>query len=121
MQNPNKIYISAQADTASFTGPALRTQQWVYSTFMAYFSEATAAGTIQLQFSNDPSGNQSPANFVPVNWMNVPGTQATATVTAGASVVVYPPAGFVCQWMRVVFTRTGGAGTFSVAFDALFA
>lgn len=120
MQNPNQ-YLVKNATNATGNSPAQRTQQWVYSSFMAVFSDAASAGTIQLQFSNDPSGTQSPATFIPVNWVNVPGTQATATVTAGAAVAVYPPAGFVSQWLRVVYTRSAGAGTYSVIFNALFA
>jgi hypothetical protein len=119
MQNPVGLLITSQSDTASFTSGPIRASQWVTATFMAYFSEATAAGTVTLQFSNDNPAPTSPQTFVPTNWMSVPGT-GTATVTAGASVVVYPPVNFVAQYYRIVFTRTGGAGTFSVAYNALF-
>ena len=122
MQNPVGLLVSGVADTGSFTSGAIWSRQWVTGTFMAYFSEATAAGTIQLQFSDDaPGGNALPqSDFTPTNWMNVPGTTATATIVAGASGVVYTPVNFVAQWYRIVFTRTGGAGTFSVSYNALF-
>ena len=121
MQNPNGLIISGASDASgNTTSSAISTSQWVASTFMAYFSENTAAGTLQLQFSNDPPSGIPNNDFTPTNWMNVPGSQATATVSSGGSVVVYPPAYFVCRWLRVVFTRSGGAGTFSVAYNALF-
>jgi hypothetical protein len=122
MQNPVGLLVNAQSDAGSFNSSAIWARQWVTASFMAYFSEATASGTIQLQFSNDnPKGNALPSSdFTPVNWMSVPGSTATATITAGASGVVYPPVNFVAQWYRIVFTRTGGAGTFSVSYNALF-
>jgi hypothetical protein len=103
------------------TGLKVSAAQWAYVSFHAYFSEATAAGTIQIQFSNDNPSNTTEENFVPTNWVNVPGATATAMVTAGASVAVYPPNGFVGRWYRITFTRTGGAGTFAITFCGLSA
>src|ERR1700735_3115744 len=111
---------SGTVDTSSFTGSKLSSGQWVSASFMAYFSENTAAGTIQLQYSNDNPMGQPDQDFTPTNWANVPGSTATATVTAGATNTVYVPSGFVARWYRILFTRTGGAGTFAVTFDALF-
>lgn len=119
MQNPVGLLVSNHSDTGSFTSPAINARQWVTATFMAYFSEATAAGTITLQFSNDNPAPTGISNFTPTNWLSLTGT-GTATASAGGSVVVYPPVNFVAQWYRIVFTRTGGAGTFSVAYNALF-
>src|ERR1700677_933458 len=103
------------------TGAKLSSGQWVYASFMAYFSEATASGTIQIQYSNDNAGGQPDLDFTHTNWANVPGSTATATITSGATNTVYIPNGFVARWYRIVFTRTGGAGTFAVTFNALFA
>jgi len=103
------------------TGLKISPAQWFGVSFMAYFSENTAAGTIQIQFSNDNPAGQTEQNFVPTNWANVPGATATATVAAGASVVVYPPQGFFGRWYRITFTRTGGAGTFAVTYCAVTA
>lgn len=119
MKNTNGLVVNAHSDAGSFTSDKLDSNQWYTSSFMAYFSENTAAGTIQLQFSNDPPMGQPAANFTPVNWANVPGSTATATIVAGASGVVYTPSGFCARWLRVAFTRTGGAGTFSVSYNAI--
>lgn len=121
MQNPNGLIINAVSDAADATSDAIRAWQWVYVSFMAYFSESTAAGTIQIQYSNDPLNGQVPSQFTPTNWADVPGSTATATVTSGGTVTVYVPNGFVAQWYRIKFTRSGGAGTFSVSYNALFA
>jgi hypothetical protein len=120
MKNTNQFLVNAAADTSSYTSQAVWSWQWLTASFMAYFSEATAAGTIQLQYSNDmPTGVTNPnVQFTPTNWANVPGSTATATIVAGATGTVYPPVNFVAQWYRIVFTRTGGAGTFSVTYDA---
>ena len=109
------------SDTASVTGTKISPAAWVYVSFMAYFDEATAAGTIQIQFSNDNPGGNSEENFVPTHWANVPGAEATATIVAGATGTVYLPQNFVGRWYRIVFTRTGGAGTFAVTYCALVA
>lgn len=121
MRNTNGILINAVSDAGSATSDKLDSNQWVAASFMAYFSENTAAGTIKIQFSNDPPAGQAAQNFTPTNWFDVPGSTATATVTAGASVAVYLPVNFVARWLRIVFTRTGGAGTLSVTYNALFA
>jgi hypothetical protein len=110
---------STTPDTASYTSPKISPAQWIQLSFLSYFSENTAAGTIQIQFSNDPLAGQSEENFVPLNWANVPGSIATATVVAGASVAVYLPENFCGRWYRIVFTRTGGVGTFGVNYCAV--
>lgn len=122
MQNPNGY--AYQGRTVSGTTPvvsaALSSKQWVYVSFQATFSDAMAAGALQIQFSNDvPVGNAT--QFVPTNWTNAPGTQATAAVTAGASVCVYALPGFVAQYYRVNFVPSAGSGTTTCTFNALFA
>lgn len=108
-------------DTATVTGTKISPAQWVYASFMAYFSENTAAGTLQIQYSNDAPAGRSEENFVPTNWANVPGSTATATISDGASNSVYVPNGFCGRWYRIVFTPTGGVGTFAVTFCAVVA
>ena len=121
MQHVTGFAIPTSSDASgNVTGVILSTSQWVSASFMAYFSEATAAGTIQLQYSDDNPMGQPDADFTPTNWANVPGSTATATITSGGTGTVYVPNGFVQRWLRVVFTRSGGAGTFAVTFNALF-
>lgn len=121
MQNPNNYIYQNEDDTDDIISDAINARQWVYASFQANFSESSAAGTIQLQFSNDPPLGVPVKNFTPTNWTNVPGTQALATVAAGASVCVYSLPGFVAQWYRIVFTQSGGAGTSNCTYNALFA
>lgn len=109
------------SDATSVTGTKISPAAWIYVSFMAYFSEATAAGTLQIQFSNDNPAGNTEENFVPTNWTNVPGSTATATVTAGGSQSLYLPVNFIGRWYRVTFARTGGAGTFAVTYCALSA
>lgn len=117
MQNPNGLIVNA-ASNATANSNAIGASQWVTASFMAFFTDGTAAGTLQLQYSNDnPTGNPQ---FVPTNWANVPGATATAAVSAGANSTVYVPVNFVARWYRISWTRSAGAGTFSVAYDALF-
>lgn len=109
------------SDATSQTGVKISPSQWVYVSFMAVFSENTAAGTIQIQYSNDNPNGQPDELFVPTNWANVPGSTATATIVAGATNTVYVPQAFCARWYRIVFTRTGGAGTFAVTYCAIAA
>lgn len=106
------------SDTSNYTSPKISPAQWIQVSFMAFFSEATAAGTIQIQYSNDNPAGQSDENFVPTNWANVPGSTAVATVAAGASVTVYLPENFCGRWYRIVWTGSG-AGTFGVNYGAV--
>lgn len=122
MQNPNGYAIKAATISGEtpIVSPALSSKQWVYVTFQSTFSVDTAAGTLQLQFSNDvPVGNA--AQFTPTNWTDVPGDTATATVSGGGSEVVWVPDGFVAQYYQVVFTPSAGTGTTTCTYNALFA
>lgn len=117
MQNPNSYIFNAQP-IASANSSALSSSQWVAASFLGAFSVTDAAGTLKIQFSNDPPLGVSP--FTPTNWVDVPGTTATATVASGAACVIYVPTNFVARWYRLVWTRTGGTGTFSVTYNAIF-
>lgn len=100
------------ADTASHNFPAIDTNQVLALSVQASFSENTAAGTVKLQASNDFStaGNLA-GTFVPTNWVDIAG--ATVTVVAGATVLI-PKTEVSYNYVRVVFTQTGGAGTMTV-------
>lgn len=120
MQVVNNYLTTNQSTASSFVSVKQLSGRWTSSSWVVSFNgDATAAGTVQLQMSNDPCLTGNTNSFLPVNWVNVPGTQATATVVAGAAVVVYPPVSFTSQWLRIQFTRTGGATTCSIAYDGL--
>lgn len=108
--------ILSASDASNQTSSVVDSNQLFSASFLASFgSDVTGAGTIQIQGSNDPTnvGNLA-IDAVITNWVNVPGATATATVTAGAAVYVYVPQGFMSRWLRVVFTRSAGAGTITI-------
>jgi hypothetical protein len=123
MRHVNNYAFNAQANTAGAkNSDPLNANQWVACSFMGYFTDAAAAGALKLQFSNDIGNtNINSTTFTPTNWVDVPGTTATATVASGAACVLYVPVNFVARYYRVVWTRSGGAGTFSVTYEALTA
>lgn len=115
MRFSNDVFTAA--DTGSVNFAAVDTNQIIAVSALATFSENTAAGTLKLQASNDHSaaGNLAGA-FVPTNWVDISG--ATVTIVAGASVLI--PKTEVCyNYIRLVFTRTGGAGTMQVNLCSL--
>ncbi len=122
MQNPNGYAYPATAisGTTPIVSIALSSKQWVYASFQATFTDSGAAGSLQIQFSNDvPVGNAN--QFIPTHWTNAPGTQATAAVTGGASACVYVLPGFVAQYYRIMFTPSAGTGTTTCTYNGLFA
>lgn len=107
--------VSAQSNaTTSFA--AMDTSQWYALSLVVNFSDASAAGTLKLQASNDPPGGQTlAAGFVPTNWVDI--TNATVTVASGAtSIIPYTLASY--RWIRIVWTRSSGAGTLTVNMNA---
>jgi hypothetical protein len=49
-------------------------------------------------------------NFVPTNWVDL--ASATVTVASGATSII-PKTDMCYQYMRLVWTRTGGTGSFT--------
>lgn len=96
-------------DSGSVTGGKIDANQLVSASFLGYFGDNTAAGTLKIQFSNDPtvSGNLA-ADFTPVNWADIP--NASAAVSSGASVAILI-ANMSFRWIRAVYTRSGGGST----------
>src|ERR1051326_4982637 len=88
---------------------ALDSSQMEAASVQVYFSDAAAAGTLKVQVSNDHWGaGNLPEPFTPTHWNDLSG--ASVTVAAGATSLI--PRFDVCyQWIRLVWTSTGGAGT----------
>lgn len=116
----NKIFISAPSGTNGTALPssAIPTDFGFACSFVIVSSSASNAGTLQIQGSNDtlPSLGGS-ATASPVNWVNAPGSTATATIAAGAINQVYlvPSAYPGYRWIRVVWTPTAANGNISVS------
>ena len=117
-RNTNCLVLSAPT-SGNATGSSIDSNQIYAASFQASFGgDVTAAGDVKIQASNDVCGyGNLAADFVPTNWTDIP--NASATVVAGASVLITVPlAPFSYRWLRVVFTRTGGAGTITVNMSA---
>lgn len=103
-------------DTASDTGNSFWVGQAFAGSFVPVCGDITAAGTIQIQCSND-APNGPPSKFTPTNWANIP--NATSTIVAGIGpAIVIPQMCFA--YIRAVFTRTsGGTSTVIVNMNVL--
>lgn len=84
---------------------ALDTNQAVNVTFQTVSNSPDAAGTVKIQGSNDNPDGQDRKIFVPTNWSDIP--NATAAVTSGAAPMIVL-SNVACQYMRAVYTRSGG-------------
>jgi len=116
MKTVNTAIIS-DATNASTESVAIDTLQVYAASFMAVFTDNSAAGTLKLQFSNDVSKSQNlPSGWTPTNWLDVP--SATVTVSSGATSSIPMPLSFSYRWLKLVWTRTGGAGTFTVNMNS---
>ena len=98
------INVLSASDATSQTSDKIDCNQILEASFHIYFGDSTAAGTIQIQASNDINNNNyEPANFTVTNWVNIP--NASATVTAGGAQLI--TIDYVCyRWMRVVYTSS---------------
>ena len=98
------------SDAVSQTSVAFDTQNIFRISALAVFGDATAAGSIKLQASNDflNASPTSQGSFVPTNWVDIP--SATATVTAGAKTLI-PATEIAYRYVRIVFTQTTPGST----------
>lgn len=111
MRNVSTPIINAGDNSASVTGSAQNTNQWVSASFQTLMGDTTAAGTVKIQCSNvlsTPTGTQ---------WSDIP--LATATVIAGVAPVILI-GNMAFQWVRAVFTSTvAGSTTITVQANGL--
>lgn len=119
MRNFNKVLLSA-SDATSQTSTFVDTGQTVAISFLASFSDVDAGGTLKIQASNDVTQATNLAladGFAPVHWVDV--ASATATVVAGASVLIAIPQNSY-RWLRAVYTETTpGTGVITVNMNVL--
>lgn len=112
-----KNIIDAHAIASNNSAPIVADQMYAAS-FIASFSVADGAGACKIQASNYPvpSGNFALITIPDASWVDVP--LATATIASGATTLIPMPTQFSYRWLRVVWTRTGGTGTITVAMNA---
>lgn len=108
------------SDATSQTSTYIDSGQVISISFMAYFSDGAAGGTLKIQASNDPvvaSNMIMIDGFAPTNWVDVP--SATATVTAGVSVIIPIPQNCY-RFLRAVYTSSSaGSGTITINTNTL--
>ena len=112
------VNVLSASDATSSVGASIDSNQLIAASFQVSFTDPTAAGSIQIQASNDltPLGNLANL-FVPTHWSDITG--ATATVAAGATAIVQIPITSY-RFMRVAYTETTpGTGTVNVNLFAL--
>lgn len=102
--------ILSAIDTTSQNGVKIDSSQLLQASFQAIFADATAAGTVKIQASNDinTAGAFNAANFTPTNWSDIP--SAVATVASGVCPLI-TLANMSFGWIRAVYTRTSGGST----------
>jgi hypothetical protein len=100
------ITILSAVDTSSQNGSAINANQLVSASFQPIFGDVTAAGTVKIQFSNDNPGTAY--NFTPTNWTDIPNATSAIASGVGPGIVI---ANMAFQFIRAVYTRTGGGST----------
>lgn len=115
MRNTNFLLMSAVSNNGNKESAHIDAQQVYGCSFVATFSDNAAAGTMKIQGSNDPCGFGNIAeDFTPTNWVDV--ASGSVVVAAGATSTV-EKIHINYRWLRVTWTRTGGAGTFNVYWN----
>lgn len=117
MKNVN--FSTTTSSAATFNGAQIDASQMYQASITSIFTDVASTGTVKLQMSNAPctTGTQTQSFTVPSNsWQDIP--NATSTVTAGVAPPIILPV-VAARWIRVVFTRTGGAGTVTVTVFAI--
>jgi len=116
MNNVPVVMINA-VDTQTQTGAPIFTGQVFSASFTVRCGDATAAGTVKIQGSNEPCstrGSQNPNTYVPANasFNDIP--NATSAVVAGVGpAIIIGQCPF--QYLRAVFTySSGGSSTIQV-------
>jgi hypothetical protein len=120
MRNANFVAIPVTAVTGTDTAEsaAIDAQQVVGISAQA-ITTSTAAGTLQVQVSNDvpPAGYQpGGSTFAPTNYTDLLATPIT--VAAGSTAIV-PFQNAAYRWMRVVYVNTAGSGNVSVNVNVI--
>lgn len=111
------VVIFNVATNVSGNSNKIDTSQVGYASVQVSFTDAAAAGTLKIQVSNDQCGfGNLAADFTPSNWNDLSG--ASVVVAAGATSVIAKQ-DMCWRWMRLVWTRTAGAGTFTATVNEL--
>lgn len=108
--------VANAAPGSPFNSAPIAADTMVYFSVQAVFTDAAATGTLKIQMSNDVNDATNPAKpFTPTNWTDITGASVAVAGVAPVAILLTLVS---YRWLRVVFTRTGGAGTFSASFKS---
>lgn len=111
MRQLNDTIIITQSGASGVNSAAVLAENLFSVSAMAVAS-GTEAGALKIQASNDnPVDGTAPSS-----WVDISG--ATVTVTAGGTVLI-PKLDICYQYIRFVYTHSGGTGNITVKIKAL--
>ncbi len=99
---------------ATTESAAIHAQFYTSASLQVWFSDNAAAGTIKFQGSNDKPTELS--GVAPTHWNDLP-SPASQVVASGATTLI-PSVALDYEYIRVVWTRTGGGGTVTARLKA---
>ena len=99
--------------SGNLTGAAIPVTQSTQASVVVTLTGSTGAGTVSVQASNDAPDSAFPiGEFVPTNWVAIPNA---SVAVSGTGQYLLPITGLAFQFIRVVFTHSGGSGGTLVA------
>lgn len=113
------VQLLSAVNTSTQTGAAQFVGQSASGSVTAVNGDATAAGTLKIQGSNEiPQG--APAQYVPsaASFADIPNATSTIAIGVGPAIVLQT---LNFQYIRAVYTRTSGGSTTIVVNASLFA
>lgn len=112
MRQLTKLLMDAVANDGNKESACIDVSQVYAISLIGTFTDSASTGTLKFQVSNDiPVDTVAPPAFVPTNWADA--AAGSIAATAGGSITVNVDK-MNYRWARVTWTRTAGAGTFSV-------
>lgn len=114
MRPNNSLILNAVLANANQNSKVIWANDIVRASFQLA-ATGTAAGTIQIQASNDQATGTSAGQFIPTNWNNV-GSPVTVN---GAGSYIVPEIECSYEYLRLTYTDTSG-GTFTVPVSGTY-
>jgi hypothetical protein len=111
------VQLLSGVDTANLIGTAVFVGQSIAGSVISTFGDATAAGTVTLQGSNEPPEGD-PNQYTPSSGSFAVITGASSTIASGIGpAIVLQTMNF--QYVRAVFAHSGG-GSSTILVSATF-
>lgn len=101
---PNNVTLfSAVANTGTKISEIVPSSFMMIGSFQISFTDASAAGTLSIQASNDPVN--------PSNWNTI--ANGSSTIASGTLTLIAPQT-LSYHWIRAQWVQSGGAGTLTL-------